>query len=328
MGALSGHWWTLAPHVRGLLAGATGHAGVAGHEATVTVEDPSRGAVPLRCVWYPADSDAVVVVVHGLGGSAHSVYMNRAVRACAQAGVSCLLVSLRGAALDGVDFYHAGLWSDLEVVLRSTLLARAQRRLLLGYSLGGHLALGLAAHRPELVDACVAVCSPLDLDAGATALDTLRPAIYRRHVLDGLKQMYRATAATGTAPTSAATVSEVTTVRAFDALTIVPRFGFDSVEHYYASASVGPLLSSLATPSMYVQAIHDPMVPPRSTDPSLATASPALTVVRVDRGGHVGFPASFRLDAHEGPALSHAPSGLEAQCVGWLLARHAASPSP
>jgi predicted alpha/beta-fold hydrolase len=254
--------------------------------------------------------------------------MHRAVRACAQAGVSCLLVSLRGAALDGVDFYHAGLWSDLEVILRSKLLAGAQRRLLLGYSLGGHLALGLAAHRPKFVDACVAVCSPLDLDAGATALDTLRPAIYRRHVLDGLKEMYRATATTGAAPTSAAAVARVTTVRAFDSLTIVPRFGFDSVEDYYARASVGPLLPSLQAPCMYVQAVHDPMVPPRSTDPSLAAASSALTVVRVDRGGHVGFPSSFRLDAHDGPALSHAPSGLEAQCVAWLLARHAAARSP
>ena len=43
--------------------------------------------MPLRCVWHPADSEAVVVVVHGLGGSADSVYMHRAVEACARAGV-------------------------------------------------------------------------------------------------------------------------------------------------------------------------------------------------------------------------------------------------
>ncbi|MGB1700556.1 MAG: alpha/beta fold hydrolase, partial [Nannocystaceae bacterium] len=192
MGALSGHWWTLAPHVRGLLAGATGRTSRSGQSVTITVEDPTRGSLPLRCQWHPADSDTVVVVVHGLGGSAHSVYMHRAVRACAQAGVSCLRVSMRGAEHDGVDFHHAGLWSDLACVFNSPLVRGARRRLLLGYSLGGHVALGLAIHRPELVDACVAVCSPLDLDAGATALDSLRPAIYRRHVLDGLKAIYGA----------------------------------------------------------------------------------------------------------------------------------------
>ncbi len=321
MGALSGHWWTFAPHVRGLLAGATGRARARGHATTITVEDPSRGSVPLRCVWHPADSGAVVVVVHGLGGSADSVYMHRAVEACARAGVSCLLVSLRGAALDGVDFYHAGLWSDLEVVLRSKLLERPRRRLLLGYSLGGHLCLGLAAHRPDLVDACAAVCSPLDLDAGASVLDTLRPKIYRRHVLDGLKEMYCTPNATHAMPTPAVDVARVETVRAFDSLTIVPRFGFADVSEYYARASVGPLLPTLETPSLYVQAVHDPMVPPRSTDPSLAKASAALTVVRVDPGGHVGFPSSMRLVTHGGPTLPQAPSGLEAQCVAWLLAR-------
>lgn len=327
MGAFSGHWWTLAPHVRGFLSDATGRTRAKGEPTTITVEDPSRGSVPLRCAWHPADPDTVVVVVHGLGGSADSGYMHRAVRACAQAGVSCLRVSMRGAALDGIDFHHAGLWSDLEVVFNTDFVRRARRRFVLGYSLGGHLALGLAIHRPRLIHACAAVCSPLDLDVGALALDSLRPTIYRRHVLNGLKEMYCVPNATHAMPSPAADVAKVDTVRAFDSLTIVPRFGFKDVSDYYAQASVGPRLAELEAPSLYVQAVHDPMVPAHSTEPSLSTASPALTVVRVDPGGHVGFPASMRLGTHDGPALPHAPAGLEAQCVAWLLAQPAGARS-
>ena len=187
--------------------------------------------------------------------------------------------------------------------------------MLLGFSLGGHVALRCATERPEAVDACAAVCSPVDLDAGCRALDELRPALYRRHVLSGLKDIYASIGPSDACPTPVEEVARVKTVRDYDRLTVVRRFRFRDVDDYYAQASAGPRLPDLAVQSLYIQAPDDPMVPAHTCDPHLASASPSLTVQRVRPGGHVGFPASTRLSL---PGCADAPAGLEAQVVAWL----------
>lgn len=320
MVSLAGHWWTLAPHVQGSLGfpGRRAPAGVPGERPwSCTVEDPVTGPQVLTGAlgMHPDPAAALVVLIHGLGGSADSVYMHRAARACAAAGVSWLRLSLRGADLGGGDFHHAGLWSDVSAVLEQEHARRARARLLLGFSLGGHVALRCAAERPDAVDACAAVCSPVDLDAGCRALDTLRPALYRRHVLSGLKSIYASIGPSDACPTPVAEVARVKTVRDYDRLTVVRRFGFRDVDDYYAQASAGPRLPSLRVPSLYVQSPDDPMVPAHTCDPHLATASASLTVQRVRPGGHVGFPARTRLSL---PGCADAPPGLEAQVVAWL----------
>lgn len=317
--AWGGHWWTLAPHLRDSLPWRA--RPLRGQTLHIPVGDASSGTARLEAVHHSAGGDTLVVIIHGLGGSADSVYMHRAARACVAMDLPCLRLSLRGANLDGRDFHHAGLWQDLAAVLEAPPAAGAARRVLLGYSLGGHLALSLAVHRPDLADACAAICSPLDLDAGCRALDSLWPALYRRHVLRGLKEIYCVPGATHPMPSRQADVARVRTVREYDAHTVVPRFGFKDVDDYYAQASVGPRLSTLTVPSLYVQAVHDPMVPPHTTEPWLSRAPDALTVVRTTRGGHVGFPDTFRLPSHATAGVVAAPPGLEAQTVAWLASR-------
>jgi predicted alpha/beta-fold hydrolase len=103
-------------------------------------------------------------------------------------------------------------------------------------------------------------------------------------------------------------------LREWDSLTVVPRFGFDSAEHYYTEMSVGPRLAELQVPSLLVQSLSDPMVPPWTYEPHLARPAPKLEVHRVPTGGHVGFPERVKLsDAAE--------SALEPQLIDWLLQR-------
>jgi len=102
-------------------------------------------------------------------------------------------------------------------------------------------------------------------------------------------------------------VMRVTTIREWDARVVVPRHGFADVEDYYARASAGPLLGSLAIPALYIGATHDPMVPEFAITPSLARASDRLEVRWLDRGGHVGFPG----DAFD-------EGSAEASALAWL----------
>lgn len=312
---LHGHYWTLRAHLLGRL---NRERRPDSRDWYCDVEDPRLGAVRLSGRWREVpESDTVVVIVHGLGGSSESVYVGRAEAAAARAGIASLCVNLRGADLRGEDLFHAGLSSDLHVVTSSPELARYRHVVLLGYSLGGHVCLCHAATAMDpRVRAVAALCSPLDLAAAARAFDAPRLSVYRRHVLDGLKAMYRAFHARrpDVAQADLRDVLAIDRIRTWDERVVVPRHGFRSAEHYYSEASAGPQLASITAPTLLLHARHDPMVPSDTVRPWTLQVNSLVTVVESPRGGHVGFPPEFSL------GWGNEPQGLEAQVLGWLLA--------
>ena len=106
-----GHLWTIAPRVRSALHPVR----AAPDEAwSVAVPDDRWGTVRVTGRLREAPgATAVVVVVHGLGGCTESHYIAPAANACADAGLSCLRLNLRGSDRSGEDLYHAGLTADL-----------------------------------------------------------------------------------------------------------------------------------------------------------------------------------------------------------------------
>jgi len=93
-------------------------------------------------------------------------------------------------------------------------------------------------------------------------------------------------------------------------MTVVPRFGFASSRDYYLRAGVAPSIHQLAIPSLVVASLNDPLIPPH-TLLAAASASPALTMRWMKKGGHLYFPAET--DLGFGGRL-----GLEHQVVSWL----------
>ena len=244
------------------------------------------------------------MLVHGLGGDADSPYLRAAALALAQRGRSSLRLSLRGAGASGPDFYHAGLAEDLRDALAAADLAGFSRVVLIGFSLGGHLALQLARRRdrdPRLA-AAVAICSPLDLARNAAHLDAPAAWVYRRHVLAGLEHLH--------ARVRRGPKTRFASLRAWDREVVVPRFGFADVEDYWHSQSVGPRLRELAVPALFIAAECDPMIPADSLRPHLARAGDGLDLRWARRAGHVGFPADLDLGLG-------GERGLMAQVLRW-----------
>jgi len=313
---LSGHYWTIAPVLQHRMRPLG--APVA-QPWSCELDDQALGKVTLRGELRDVpESRAAIVVVHGLGGTTGTHYCVSAAAAAEQLGVSCLRLALRGADRDGEDFYHAGIAEDLHAALGSPALARFERLYVLGFSLGGHVTLryalaSAAAHDPR-VRAVAAICSPLDLELGARHIDSRSAAIYRGHVLTGLKAMYEAVARRRAVPTPLAQVLAARSLREWDTLTVVPRYGFGSAERYYEQMSVGRELHRLALPALLVQRRHDPMVPPWTYESHLARKLDALELRWLPAGGHVGYPRGIDL----GEA---GPRGVEAQAMSWLL-RH------
>lgn len=280
--------------------------------------DQSVGPVELTGELLSRNSKALLIVVHGLGGSLDSGYMRATVSDAAQIDADILLMNLRGADRRGYDFNHAGLVADLDGVLSHPRFAQLERIYVLGYSLGGHLALSYAAIRPDSrLRSVAAISSPLDLSLSADAFDQRVLPIYRRHVMESLYQIYTCSYQRNPSGILPYDARKITKIREWDEKVIAPRHGFRSAAHYYEEVSVGPRLGGLRVPALYVGALHDPMVPPAAA----VASAPALRTVWVSRGGHLGFPHDLDLGLP-------GPLGLVPQVLRWLTSAEPLSRGP
>jgi predicted alpha/beta-fold hydrolase len=199
-----------------------------------------------------------------------------------------LRLNLRGADRSGQGIYHAGLCSDVLAALRSPAISAYARRFVIGFSMGGHVALRAVAEQPGAVDGLVTICAPLDLAASCRHIDHPYRSLYRWHVLNGLKEIYSAYAARH----SQAVDPRITGCRRlydWDERVVAPHFGFAGADDYYARMSARPLLPTISCRTLVIAAQRDPMVPEHVLRPHLRHVSSAVTVSWVE-GGHVGFP--------------------------------------
>ena len=257
-------------------------------------------------------SRTLVVILHGMGGTVERGYCLLAAQRARQLGMTSLRLALRGGDGVGKDLHHAGLVDDLGPILRRFDADRYRSVAIVGYSLGGHVALTAALKGvDERLGAVCAICPPLDLRAAQQAIDGPRGWGYRQYLLRGLKRAYRRIAEGAEVPTPKQRVELASTLREWDALTVVPRFGFRDVDHYYRSQSVGPKLKSMKIPALVVASPGDPLVPAASLRGHLAHAAPSVKVRWVHDGGHVFFPPNVELGLGGRP-------GVEAQIMQWI----------
>jgi predicted alpha/beta-fold hydrolase len=290
---LSGHAWTVLSHLRDRVRPpfpppATPWIG--------RVDDPQVGAVRLTgLVDHVPGAERILIVLHGMGGSAERAYCAHTAAAARASGMSSLRLNLRGADGSGEDIYHIGMVDDLAAAVAHPDLAGYRDVVVLGFSLGGHVALRHAAlHGPAGgVRAVAAVCAPLDLAAGVAHIDHPLRWPYRRHLLDGVKEVYRQVAARRPMPMSVDAMMAIRTVREWDEKVVAPRFGFAGADDYYRKVGVAPLVSRLEVPVLFVAGSGDPKIPAWTLRPVLARASSSVEIRWIRMGGHLGFPSEF-----------------------------------
>ena len=188
---------------------------------------------------------------------------------------------------------------------------------MVGFSLGGQIALRLAIeHRPQRLGGTISICSPISMLHSQRVLD--RPAMkpYRMSILTSLKRKYRRLAENGEREGQPMLlhpdrVKGIKTFYQWDQNVVCPRFGYGSVEEYYADVSVGPHLARLETPGLMVFTACDPLIPIRSLELYLQDISPTTELHILKRGGHLGFGPELNLGYGD-------ETGIEHQVSAWI----------
>lgn len=245
----------------------------------------------------------LVVLVHGLGGSAESAYMLATAAELLRAGIAVARLDLRGAGRSGTSssqMYHAGRTSDVRTVLAALAQQpEAQRRDeapslgLMGFSLGGNVTLKLLGEPLDdlPVVAGVAVSAPLDLAVGGEYLHSIAFGMYERAMLRGLRADVARFGGPLTDAENAA-VDAARTLAEFDDAFTARRNGWRDAAEYYAVNSSAQYLPRICVPALVVHALDDPVVPSgpyRAIDwTALARDGPVRRAITA-YGGHVGF---------------------------------------
>ena len=241
-----------------------------------------------------------IVVVHGLEGSSAAGYARSLAHAALTRGYSVCRFNMRscgGTEHLALSNYHAGQTSDLLTVLR--LRARSSGPLfLVGYSLGGNVALKLAgelgAAAGELLAGVCAVSAPIDLAACAAALERPGNFLYQNRFLARLKDRIRRRHLQAPHLYTLEHLPKIRTITDFDNYYTSRLFGFGTAANYFRTQSSNQFLERIETPTLLVQAKDDTLIPFSAFGHPAFSRNQRLQLVAVDHGGHLGFLARRR----------------------------------
>lgn len=264
------------------------------------VETPDGDFLDLDFAPEPASSGEpapTVLVLHGLEGTARRRYMTGAYHALLGAGLRPVGLNFRGCSGEPNRLsrsYHSGETGDVEFALRLLRDRSGRASGLVGYSLGGNVALKFLGERGDdaraLVSAAAAVSVPFDLAAGADRIEQGLPGrFYSYYFLSKLRRKVREKEPLLRDLCDPAVVRRARTVREFDAALTAPLHGFSGADDYYDRSSSARFIAGIRLPTLVLHSRDDPFLPEDRIPAAAMEANPCVVPVLTERGGHVAF---------------------------------------
>lgn len=264
----------------------------------------------------PVGADApIVLLLHGLEGSAQRGYAINTYGALAKHGVASVGLNFRSCSGEPnrtARFYHSGETEDIRFVLGELRKRHPHRPIgAIGFSLGGNALLKFLGEEgdaaAQLVSAAAAVSVPYDLSVSADYLDkSALGRLYTRIFLKPLvTKMLEKKLLLGDA-CDLARVQRARTFREFDEAITAPLHGFEDAEDYYRRSSSAQFITSIRVPTLLLHSEDDPFLPAAVIPRADMAANPLVTASIQKEGGHVGFirgtPLTPEFWAEEGAA--------------------------
>lgn len=245
----------------------------------------------LWCRFYKGTTNELVLLFHGLGGSADSKYMQICGAAAREEGHSVLLVNHRGAgegAEHAAGIYHSGVWGDIAEVLK---FARAKfpkmRHTAVGFSLSANLLLSVGAKISEaLPDRIVVVNPPIDLHHTSRLILHPSNLVYDQKFVRDLKIMMADKFKKGKI-SERPPLPKWCRLSDFDEIVTAPRAGYKSRDEYYTKCSSFHYSAEIKPETLILTAEDDPFI---SAEPFHRAKYPSHVKLQIEKtGGHVGY---------------------------------------
>lgn len=282
-------WWCRNPHLQTLwpLAVKPPHPELSRER----IELPDGDFIDLD--WTTNTNDPVVLVIHGLEGSAHSHYARRILHALPTQGFRGVLMHFRGSSGEPNRLpraYHSGETGDLNYIYDLLSDRRHSMRAIIAYSLGGNVLLKWLGERrkdlPKLK--AVAISVPFVLSELADHMNKGFPRVYQRHLVRSLHKTFEAKSRIVELHLTTAQIDKLRSFWEFDDKVTAPLHGFADATDYYNKSSSRQYLHGITTPTLVIQAKDDPFMSP-AVIPEENELGASVTLELSQHGGHVGF---------------------------------------
>jgi hypothetical protein len=268
------------------------------------VTDDSR--VLAQCYWQPTRAGRpTLLALHGLEGSAEAHYMRGLADKAFGRGWNAVLLNQRncgGTEALTPHLYHSGLTDDPRAVIRALRSADAIGPVgIVGYSLGGNLALKLAGELGATADlpvyGVVAVSPTMELETCVRAIERRANFPYQWNFVRHIKGRMARKAARWPGQFDLSPLRRIWTIRAFDDRYTAPLSGYGNATTYYRQASARRVIEQARIPMLVLTAADDPFVPPSQFRDAALAAHRSLTIRVEPHGGHCGFVGPATADA-------------------------------
>lgn len=242
--------------------------------------------------------NGLVVIFHGLEGSAESHYAAHLMAMLESLGWRYVLVHFRGCGPSQnqtARSYHSGETDDNRLVLEALKQRHPGIPLIaIGYSLGGNMLLKLLgeADNNALLQQAVVVSPPFDLARCSASIALGFSRIYQKHLLNSMRRKFRQKYVRyDYAKLLGLPLDELQGLRSFyefDDRITGPLHGFSDAQDYYTRCSAYRYMHNIRVPTLVLHAKDDPFMSPDIV-PTAEQISPAVTIELSEKGGHVGF---------------------------------------
>jgi predicted alpha/beta-fold hydrolase len=239
-------------------------------------------------------SAPLLVILHGLEGSAKSAYAQMLMQAAFKRGWRPCVLHFR----DCGDYrnrlprrYHAGETNDVRYFLRTQQdQGQLGPMFAVGFSLGGNILLKYLGESgtDSRLNAAGAVCVPLDLYKCSEALNTGFSKLYQIYLLNHMKDAVHQKFDRHTAAFDWNRAMAAKTFAEFDDAVTAPLHGFTGMTDYYDKCSSAQFLKGISRPTLIVNSIDDPFMTP-GVIPHPDALSEHVSLELSAAGGHVGF---------------------------------------
>jgi len=246
--------------------------------------------------------DRVALLVHGLAGSHASPYMRRIASRLNGRGVRTFRLDQRtcGAGLTiARRAYHCGRSDDVRTVLwRLSEWCPGSPLALLGFSMGGNIALKMAGEdpgrNPPVLESIFAACPPIELHRCVRHLQRGIGRMYDQYFARLLREHVRVWQQANPEAPAITFRRPPRSIEEFDDVFTAPLGGFASAADYYQKSSAAQFIPSIRVPTLIIAAQDDPMVDPRPLE-EIGQTHP-VSVHLAEGGGHMGFLSQGQSD--------------------------------